>query len=218
MPDLVKVLDFGLVKAQDEKKGMEATNANSLLGTPLYMSPEAIENPTRVDARSDLYAVGAVGYFLMTGEPVFNAPTLVELCRMHVAEPPKPPSVRTGRRCRPNWKTRCWRAWKNRRRGGRKRPAIWRCDWSAAASGTSGRPTGRTIGGTGTRAVCRRFRWRPRQPRGDNPSPRRKPPPASGDGLPSPITDRHSSARSTAIDGRCGTADWGTLSANPLRS
>jgi hypothetical protein len=97
MPDLVKVLDFGLVKAQDEKKGMEATNANSLLGTPLYMSPEAIENPTRVDARSDLYAVGAVGYFLMTGEPVFNAPTLVELCRMHVAEPPKPPSVRTGR-------------------------------------------------------------------------------------------------------------------------
>jgi eukaryotic-like serine/threonine-protein kinase len=97
MPDLVKVLDFGLVKAQDDKKGMESTRANSLLGTPLYMSPEAIENPERVDARSDLYAVGAVGYFLLTGEVVFNAPTLVDLCRMHVAETPKPPSLRTGR-------------------------------------------------------------------------------------------------------------------------
>ncbi len=97
MPDLVKVLDFGLVKAMDEKANHGATSSGGLLGTPLYMSPESIEHPERVDARSDIYAVGAVGYFLLTGEPVFNAQTLVELCRQHVAEAPKPPSLRMGR-------------------------------------------------------------------------------------------------------------------------
>lgn len=97
MPDLVKVLDFGLVKAMDEKANQGATSSGGLLGTPLYMSPEAIEHPERVDARSDIYAVGAVGYFLLTGEPVFNAQTLVELCRQHVTESPRPPSLRMGR-------------------------------------------------------------------------------------------------------------------------
>jgi serine/threonine protein kinase len=102
MPDLVKVLDFGLVKALDEKQGMAATSSGGLLGTPLYMSPEAIEYPERVDARSDVYAVGAVGYFLLTGDTVFNASTLVELCKQHLSEQPKPPSLRLGRQIAPD--------------------------------------------------------------------------------------------------------------------
>src|SRR6185436_7446598 len=77
--DIVKVLDFGLVKALDEGKQASTTAANSLTGTPLYMAPEAIQAPNTVDARSDLYAVGAVGYFLLTGRPVFETATLVEL-------------------------------------------------------------------------------------------------------------------------------------------
>lgn len=105
MPDLVKVLDFGLVKAQDEQKGFGATTSGGLLGTPLYMSPEAIEHPERVDARSDLYAVGAVGYFLLTGDTVFNATTLVDLCKQHVTEQPKPPSLRLGRSISPDLET-----------------------------------------------------------------------------------------------------------------
>ncbi len=94
-PDLVKVLDFGLVKALDEKKQSGATS-NGLTGTPLYMSPEAIQSPQSVDARSDIYAVGAVGYFLLTGQPVFTAQSLVELCRQHVTQVPDAPSSRLG--------------------------------------------------------------------------------------------------------------------------
>ena len=58
------------------------------------MSPEAIQLPNSVDARSDLYAVGAVGYFLLTGQPVFDAENVVDLCQKHVAAPPVPPSER----------------------------------------------------------------------------------------------------------------------------
>ena len=95
-PDLVKVLDFGLVKAIDDQKQASAST-NGLTGTPLYMSPEAIQFPLSVDARSDIYAVGAVGYFLLTGQPVFSAQSLVELCRQHVTQVPEAPSAKLGR-------------------------------------------------------------------------------------------------------------------------
>lgn len=91
-PDVVKVLDFGLVKALDDQKQASMTQQNSLTGTPLYMSPEAIQLPNSVDARSDLYAVGAVGYFLLTGQPVFSAENVVELCALHVSATPSAPS------------------------------------------------------------------------------------------------------------------------------
>ncbi|WP_425619194.1 serine/threonine protein kinase [Anatilimnocola sp. NA78] len=93
-PDVVKVLDFGLVKAINER---QAAAGNDLSGTPLYMSPEAIQTPDLIDARSDLYAVGAVGYFLLTGQTVFNARTLSELCQQHVDMAPETPSQRSGR-------------------------------------------------------------------------------------------------------------------------
>ena len=59
------------------------------------MSPEAIQLPNSVDARSDIYAVGAVGYFLLTGSPVFEAESVVALCEKHVSATPTPPSERT---------------------------------------------------------------------------------------------------------------------------
>jgi serine/threonine protein kinase len=94
-PDVVKVLDFGLVRAIDEAK--QSRQSGGLTGTPLYMSPEAIQSPDLVDPRSDLYAVGAIGYFLLTGQPVFDATSLVDLCQQHVAAMPDPPSQRLGR-------------------------------------------------------------------------------------------------------------------------
>jgi serine/threonine protein kinase len=99
VPDVVKVLDFGLVRALDEAK--QARQTGGMTGTPLYMSPEAIQTPDLVDARSDLYAVGAIGYFLITGQPVFNATSLVELCQRHVTSVPDAPSQRLGKAVSP---------------------------------------------------------------------------------------------------------------------
>lgn len=98
-PDVVKVLDFGLVKALDEAKQTQRTGG--LAGTPLYMSPEAIHTPELVDARSDLYAVGALGYFLLTGQPVFTATSFVELYQDHVSKIPESPSQRLGKAVSP---------------------------------------------------------------------------------------------------------------------
>ncbi|MBW8885957.1 MAG: serine/threonine protein kinase, partial [Planctomycetia bacterium] len=97
--DVVKVLDFGLVKAVDDEQ--QARQSGGLAGTPLYMSPEAIQTPAAVDARSDIYSVGAIGYFLLTGQPVFTAATLVELCQQHIMKVPEAPSQRLGRAVSP---------------------------------------------------------------------------------------------------------------------
>ena len=93
IPDFAKVVDFGLVKQLDTgHPGLTANN--SLLGTPLYMAPEAIRAPDEVDGQSDLYALGAVAYFLLTGSDVFEAATIVELCSLHLLSAPEPPSSR----------------------------------------------------------------------------------------------------------------------------
>jgi serine/threonine protein kinase len=92
--DVTKVLDFGLVKALDD--GQQGRETGGLSGTPLYMSPEAIQSPDSVDGRSDLYAVGAVGYFLLTGQTVFQAGTLDALCKQHILGIPESPSKRLG--------------------------------------------------------------------------------------------------------------------------
>jgi serine/threonine protein kinase len=95
--DLVKVLDFGLVKAFGAEQDDRLTADHALTGTPSYMSPEAISHPDTIDVRTDIYAVGAVGYFLVTGTPVFSGEGLIELCRKHLQEPPEPPSQRLGK-------------------------------------------------------------------------------------------------------------------------
>lgn len=92
-PDVVKVLDFGLVKAVSDEQNKDSRQ--SLTGTPLYMSPEAFQSPISVDACSDIYAVGAVGYYLLTGRPVFEAESIASLCKKHIDEDPTPPSQRT---------------------------------------------------------------------------------------------------------------------------
>ncbi|MFO1064729.1 MAG: serine/threonine-protein kinase [Pirellulales bacterium] len=106
--DVVKVLDFGLVKSVD----LSGKSGEALAGTPLYLSPEAIQSPALVDACSDLYAVGAVGYFLVTGKTVFEASTLRELLQSHLTEPLVPPSVRVGVKLSPEFEhaiLSCWR-------------------------------------------------------------------------------------------------------------
>jgi serine/threonine protein kinase len=91
--DFVKLLDFGLVKAmQDEQPALTA--AGAITGTPEFLSPEVIENPEKVSPRSDLYSLGAVAYFLLTGKPVFEGPNSMDVCRQQVTDTPVPPSQR----------------------------------------------------------------------------------------------------------------------------
>jgi eukaryotic-like serine/threonine-protein kinase len=97
MPDTAKVVDFGLVKQLSTSgAGPGVSTVNNIMGTPLYLSPEAITSPETVDSRSDLYAVGAVAYYLVTGKPVFEGETLVEVCGHHLHSVPVGPSERLG--------------------------------------------------------------------------------------------------------------------------
>ena len=101
VPDFVKVVDFGLVKKLEPGgKEVSVTQVNALTGSPLYMAPEAITRPDQVDARVDLYALGAVGYFLLTGKPPFDGASIVEVCSQHLYSQPVPPSERLGRESR----------------------------------------------------------------------------------------------------------------------
>jgi len=99
VPDVAKVVDFGLVKPVDGTAGaapdLGLTGAHMLVGTPLYVSPESVSGAP-LDGRSDLYALGAVGYFLLTGTPVFYASSVMEVLSHHLRTPPDPMSTRTG--------------------------------------------------------------------------------------------------------------------------
>jgi tRNA A-37 threonylcarbamoyl transferase component Bud32 len=96
--DFVKVLDFGLVKLRER-----STNATESLltldhtttGTPAYMAPEIVLGDADVDSRADVYALGCVAYYLLTGQLVFEAETPMKMLMQHVHAQPVPPSQRT---------------------------------------------------------------------------------------------------------------------------
>jgi serine/threonine-protein kinase len=96
VPDVAKVFDFGLVRFTGADQDASLTAANTITGTPLFLSPEAIRSPDAVDARSDLYAVGGVAYYLLTGRHVFEGRSVVEICGHHLHTAPEPPSTRLG--------------------------------------------------------------------------------------------------------------------------
>ncbi len=81
--DVAKLLDFGLVKERTDQTESTATNGGSFSGTPFYMSPEQASAYENVDARADIYSLGAVGYYLLTGQPPFTGKSAVELLAAH---------------------------------------------------------------------------------------------------------------------------------------
>ena len=94
--DFIKVLDFGLVKRRPAETGPgEVTVKEGPSGTPAFMSPEQALGERRVDARSDLYGVGGVAYWLLTGTLVFRGGTPMETIIMQVHREPEPPSHRS---------------------------------------------------------------------------------------------------------------------------
>lgn len=105
--DFVKVLDFGLVKfnAAQELDGRTQTlmtAAHTTIGTPAYMAPEIILGRSDVDRRADVYAIGCVAYFMLTGHLVFEGSTPMETLVHHVHTPPVPPSERSELRIPPD--------------------------------------------------------------------------------------------------------------------
>jgi serine/threonine-protein kinase len=102
MRDVAKVVDFGLVKSTKKDADVAVSAANTVLGTPLYMAPESIRSPEDVDARTDVYALGAVGYFLLTATPVFTGTSLVAILGDHLHAKPIPPSTRSGKAIDPD--------------------------------------------------------------------------------------------------------------------
>jgi serine/threonine-protein kinase len=94
--DYVKVLDFGLVK-QDPQRAPEQvhiTNAGSISGTPAFMAPEAVEGKN-VGPAADVYALGCLAYWLVTGENVFKAANSTMMMMQHLQSAPVPPSSKS---------------------------------------------------------------------------------------------------------------------------
>jgi len=90
---LIKVLDFGISKSLDAsgQAGLSLTRTSSIMGSPLYMSPEQMRSSKNVDQRSDIWALGVILYELLTGRVPFEAEAIPELCLKVVQDPVEPP-------------------------------------------------------------------------------------------------------------------------------
>jgi len=88
---LVKLLDFGVAKQLDDGGGV-VTDVRETLGTPMYMSPEQLRHASKVDHRTDLWAVGVLAYRLLIGAPPFDGPDFPDMCRAVCEADYEPPS------------------------------------------------------------------------------------------------------------------------------
>ena len=90
-PDLVKVLDFGIAKLLATGMPVQyQTQTGAIIGTPAYMSPEQCRGAKEIDHRTDVYALGVIGYQMLTGRLPFAADALGELLLKHLTETPAP--------------------------------------------------------------------------------------------------------------------------------
>ena len=93
LDDAAKLLDFGLVLPRAGSPAPHLTEEGQVLGTPLFMAPEQVTSGGRVvDERSDLYALGAVAYYLLTGRPPFDGNDGIGVMIAHARDPVVPPS------------------------------------------------------------------------------------------------------------------------------
>ena len=90
--DVAKLLDFGLVKPIMDDQPLDLTAEGTVTGSPLFMSPEQATGDSSADVRIDIYALGAVAYYLVTGRPPFTANKAIKIIIAHANEPVVPPS------------------------------------------------------------------------------------------------------------------------------
>lgn len=91
--DVAKLLDFSIVETLIPDQGTEITAHGQLLGTPAYMSPEQATGVSNLDARSDLASLGATAYFMLTGKPPFDYPTMNLVITAQIRDAVKPPHL-----------------------------------------------------------------------------------------------------------------------------
>jgi serine/threonine-protein kinase len=90
--DVAKLLDFGLVQPTTTQLSADPSREGQIIGTPLYVSPEQAMGERKLDARSDIYSLGAVAYFLLTGRPPFDESSAIAALIAHARDQPVPPS------------------------------------------------------------------------------------------------------------------------------
>jgi len=136
--DFVKVLDFGLVKAERIPGGDAplATMPGVTTGTPAFMAPEQALGHAKIDHRADIYALGCVGYWLVSGRLVFEADTPMQMLVRHARDVPEPPSLRTENEIAPSLEAvilRCLEKDPNQRPATAKEleTMIWSCEFSS---------------------------------------------------------------------------------------
>jgi serine/threonine-protein kinase len=95
--DFAKVVDFGLVKDLRRRGDARLTAPNVIIGTVHYLPPEALARPGKIDGRSDLYSLGAVGYYLLTGKPPFEGDEFIAVSVAQLSTVPRRPSEVIGR-------------------------------------------------------------------------------------------------------------------------
>jgi len=102
IPDVLKLLDFGLVRTTPRDPDQERLSLHgSIIGTPAYLSPEQVSGQRDLDARSDIYSLGAVGYYLLSGHSPFKGKTPHHVMVAHL-EQPVPPLTVAGREIPPD--------------------------------------------------------------------------------------------------------------------
>jgi len=90
--DIAKVLDFGLVKLTGDPDSPQLTTDLTVSGTPTFMSPEQATGDSALDPRADVYSLGAIAYFALTGQPPFKGNTAMAVMVAHARDPVAPPS------------------------------------------------------------------------------------------------------------------------------
>lgn len=93
--DFIKILDFGLVKSEHYEKDVRLTAVGIVSGTPAYIAPEIAMGKHTIDERADLYSLGCVAYWLITGQLLFGGSSAMEIVANHIKSDPVPPSKRT---------------------------------------------------------------------------------------------------------------------------
>jgi serine/threonine-protein kinase len=88
--DVVKLLDFGLVIPPARNPDEKLTQEGAVTGTPAYLSPEQAGGSEDLDARSDIYSLGALAYFLLTGRPPFADRSALMMLAAHLYQKPQP--------------------------------------------------------------------------------------------------------------------------------